>query len=320
MFKQHPFATAMSLLTVILFARAVSGQDFPNKPIRFVAAAPGGSADIVARLISPGITSSIGQQVIIDNRAIGLIQAEIVSKAQPDGYTLMIAGSSTIILPLMQKTSYDPIRDFAPITLAVTTPSIVVVNPSVPIKSIKELIALAKARPDELNYGSSGNGSSGHFAGELFKSMAGVKLVHIAYKGNGPALLSLVAGQIQLGFPTATSVTPHVNSGKLRGIAVTSTEPTALAPGMPTVAAAGLPGYESVAMTLVLAPAKTPATIVQRLNREIVRVIKQPDIREKLFGLGVEAVGSSSEHLAATMKAESVRLSKVIRDAGIKGE
>ena len=243
-----------------------------------------------------------------------------MSRASPDGYTLLVYSGTLWIQPLLEKTPYDVARDFAPITLLTSAPNLVVVHPSLPVRSIKELIALAKARPGELNYGSSASGSSTHVAAELFKAMADVNIVRVPYKAAGQAINDLIGGQVQLMFGVVGSVAPHVKSGRLRALAVTTAQPTALVPGMPTVAASGLPGYESRSMIAMFAPAETPAPIVNRLNQEIVRVLNTTEVKEKLFKIGVEAVGSSPYELAAAMKSETARLDKVIKNAGIRSE
>ncbi len=304
---------------MILVANTAHTQDYPNKPIRIVTSLPGGSGDFLARLIAQGISGSLGQQVIVDNRP-GQLTGGIVAKAQPDGYTLLSAGSTMAFAPLLGPTTYDTIKDFSPITRLGTAANVLVVHPSVPANSVKELIALAKAKPGELNYATAGTGSSYHLAGELFKSMAGVNIVRIPYASGGPAIIGLIGGQTQMSFGTAVAVAPHVKSGKLRALGVTSAKPTALAPGLPTIAASGLPGYEIVAVDFALAPAKTPASIIKRLNQEIARLLNQADIKEKIFNLGEEADPSSPEELAASMKSEMAKIAKLIKDAGIKSD
>jgi tripartite-type tricarboxylate transporter receptor subunit TctC len=305
---------------LVLGAGFASSQSYPNKPIRIVTIEAGGGGDLAARLIAQGLSGSLGQQVLVDNRGGGVIAIEIVAKAPPDGYTLLLYGGTLWIGPLLQKVSWDPVRDFSPITLAVTFPNIVAVHPSMPVKSVKELTALAKARPGELNYGSGSIGASTHLAAELFKSMAGVNIVRVPYKGGGPATIALVTGEVQLMFATVGLVTPHVKSGRLRALAVTTAQPSALAPGLPTVAASGVPGYESASILGILAPAKTPEGIINRLNQEIVRALHRPEVKERLFSSGVETVGSSPVELAATMRAESAKWGKVVKEAGIRAE
>lgn len=261
-------ARILSAGLMALSAGAACGQGYPAKLIRVITAEAGGSSDLVSRLISQELSAGLGQQVIVENRggASGVIAAETFVKARPDGYTLLLYSTGIWILPLMQKVPYDPVRDFSPITLATMAPNILVVHPSLPVKSVKELIALAKARPGELNYGSGGSGTSNHLAAELFNAMAGVKIVRIFYKSGGLALKDLAGGHVHLMFSVASYTAPHVKSGRVRALAVTSARPSALLPGLPTVAAAGLPGYESVGMTGLFALAKTPAAIITRLN------------------------------------------------------
>ena len=243
-----------------------------------------------------------------------------MSKAQPDGYTLLSTGNTFLIGPLLRKTSYDPVKDFSPITLTNSSPLVLVVHPSLSIKSVQDLIALAKAKPGQLNYASSGTGSSGHLAAELFNSMAGVSMVRITYKGTGPAMPDLLAGRTVLTFATAGSTAPHVKSGKLMALAVTTAQPSALLPHLPTIASSGVPGYESASMQIMLAPAKTPAALISRLNQEVVTGLNRADVKEKIFNNGSEVVGSSPQGLAQVMKAEIARLGKVIKDAGIREE
>jgi tripartite-type tricarboxylate transporter receptor subunit TctC len=301
-------------------ANAASAQNFPNKPIRLVTAEAGGGADFLARLIAQGLAGSFGQQVIVDNRgaASGVVAADTVAKAPPDGYTLLLYSGVVWTLPFMRKVPYDPARDFSPITLAAISPNILVVNPAVPANSVTELIALAKDRPGQLSYGSSGIGVTPHLAAELFKAMAGVNIVHVPYKGQ--ALNELIGGQVQLMFPNAASVAPHLKSGRLRPLAVTSAQPSKLFPDLPTMASSGLPGYESVVMFGTFAPAKTPAALVARLNQEIVQSLNKSDTREKLLAVGVETVGNSQEQFAAAIKTDMARWSKVIKDAGIRAD
>ena len=305
---------------MLLGASGAYGQNYPVKPIRIVTPGSGGGADFAARLIAPALTAGLGQQVIVDNRPSAIIPGDIVSKAPPDGYTLLIYGPPFWIGPLLEKTPYDPVRDFQPITVAVRQPNILVVHPSLPVKSVSELIALAKARPGALNYASIATGSSSHLAGELFKAMAGVSLVRINYKGSGAALIALIAGEVEVSFANAVSVTGAIRSGRLRALAVTTAQPSPLAPGLPTLAASGLPGYESVTITGIFAPAATPAAVINRLNGEIVAALNRADIKERFFNAGSEVVGSTPEELTATIKSEISRMSKVIKDAGIKAD
>ena len=304
-----------------LGAGMVFAQSYPNKPVRIVTGGVGGGNDFAARLIAQGLTASLGQQVIVDNRASGVIPGETVSRAPPDGYTLLVTGGTLWIGPLLQHTPYDPMRDFAPISLLTRAPNILVVHPSLPVKSVSELIALAKARPGELNYSSSGAaGGSSHLAGELFKAMAGVNITRIPYKTSASETSDLIAGHVQLAFGTAASVMPHLKSHRLKALAVTSAEPSALVPGLPTVAASGLRGYEAEQNLALLAPAKTPAPVVGLVHREVVRVLTRSDIKEKFFNLGVETVGDSPQECAAAIKAEMAKMGKLIKKTGIHGQ
>jgi len=301
---------------VFVGASQVSGQSFPSKPIRIVTSAAGGGGDLSARIIAQALAAPLGQQVIVDNR--GIAAAEYVAKAPPDGYTLLLYGSNIWISPLMQTTPWDPLKDFSPVTLATTAPNILIIHPSLPVKSVKELIALAKARPGALNYATAGTGSSTHLAAELFKAMARVDIVRINYKGPGAAIIDLLAGQVHIMIATAASVMPHVKSGKLRAVAVGSSKSSALVPGLPTIAASGLPGYQAESPFAIFAPAKTLTPIIDRLHQEIARVLQTAEVKERLFPVGIEPVGGSPEQLTALMKADIARLGKVIKDNNIR--
>ena len=308
------------ILLGLMGAGIVAAQGFPNKPIRILTSAPGGSSDFVARSLAQGLSAALGQPVIVENRAGGVAIAEPVSKAAADGHTLLIDGATLWLPPLLQSMPYDPVRDFAPITLAAISPNILVVHPSLPVKSVKELIALARARPGELSYGSAPPGASTHLAMELFNSTVGIKTVRISYKGAGPAVIALIGGEVQLMIPSASAVMGHVKSGRLKALAVTSSQPSGLAPGLPTVAESGLPGYEATQRTGLFAPARTPAPIVSRLNHEAVGFLMKPETKERFLKGGVEAAGSSAEELGAAVKADMAKWGKVIIDAGIRGE
>ena len=325
MFFQGRFVRATVVLaavlpgTVAVHSVEVAAQDnYPSKVIRIVTAATGGGSDVLSRLIAPGLTESLGQQVIVDNR--GAIAPEIVAKAPADGYTLLVEGSPLWLLPLFRPgVPWDAVRDFTPITLAVTSPSVLVVHPSLPARSVKELIALAKARPGQLNYAAGTIGATPHLAAELFKSMAHVNIVRVGYKGTGPGVVGLLGGEVELMFPNAGSAMPHIRSGRLRALAVTTPQPSALVPGVPTLNAT-VPGYESSSPQGVFAPAKTPAALVDRLSREIERVLRKPELREKFFNLGGEVAASSPAEFAAKMKADIARITKLMRDANIRAE
>jgi len=301
---------------MMMVAGAGSAQNYPNRSIRIVTGEPGGDSDFGARLVAQGITDALGQAVVIDNRPSNL-SATIASKALPDGYTLLVTGSGVYMATLLQPMAYDTVRDFSPVSLVSKQPNILVVLPSLAVSSVKELISAAKARPGELNYSAGAVGGSPHLAAELLRAMAGINIVRVPYKGAGPALNALLGGEVQLMFPAAPAAIPHVKSGKLRGLGVTSGQASALVPGLPPIAAS-LPGYESVSMTSVFAPTKTPIAFINRLNREIVRFIKTTEAREQFFNYGSETVGSSPQELANTVTAEIVKWTKVIKDAGLK--
>jgi tripartite-type tricarboxylate transporter receptor subunit TctC len=305
------------MCVAVFAATSVPGQDYPNRPIRIVTSPAGGGNDLVARIIALELSGTLGQ-IVVDNRP-SLVQADIVAKSKPDGYTLLIYGGSFWITPLLQSTSYDPIRDFSPITTLASSPSVLVVHPSLPVRSVRELIHLAKANPGQLNYAAASQGSVNHIWGEEFNSLAGVNIVGVPYKGSGPGLIGLVAGEVQIMFNSAPSVNSYLKSGKLRALAVTSAQPSAVLPGLPTVAAY-LPGYEEVQLVGIFGPANTPDVIVSKLNREILFVIEKADVRKKFLDLGSDAAGSSPQTLTSAMKADMARLGKVIKDANIRAD
>ena len=306
---------------MVLGAGVASGQDYPSKPVRIVSGGAGGSADFIARLAASELSGAMGQQFIVDNRGgIMSIPAQIVAKSAPDGYTLLVYTSAPWTLPFMQKTPYDVARDFTIITMLASAPNILVVNTALPVNSIKDLIALAKSKPGSLNYAASGIGSSSHLAAEMFKIMAGIDMMRVPYEGNGQALIDLIGGQVQLMFSTAAAVAPHVKSGRLRALAVTGAQSSALAPGLPTIASAGLRDFQIEAIACFFAPVKTPASVVRRLNQEIVRAFGKADVKEKLFIAGNEVVGSTLEESAARMKSDMERMGSVVKAAGIRAD
>ena len=311
--------TCLGLLVVFGFAGTASGQTFPVKPVRMVTTEAGGGTDFATRMIAQGLTQNIGQQIVVDNRPSGVIPGETVAKAPPDGYTMLVSTQIVWLLPFMQNAPFDPVRDFAPVPLAVTAPTVLVVHPSIPARSARELVALAKARPGELNYASSGIGSSTHLAGELFKSLAGVNIVRVPYKGGGPAMNDLLGGQVQLMFATPPSVIAHTKSGKLIALAATSPGPTPLLPGLPPLSAT-VPGYESMTLIGVFVPAKTPAALVKFLNQEIVRVLHRPEVKERFFAAGSEVVGSTAEEFATAISGDMARMGKIIKGAGVRAD
>jgi len=302
-------------------AGVATGQNYPAKPIRILTGSAGGAGDTGVRVIAQGIGPSLGQQVVVENRGGSqLITGEILAKAAPDGYTLLVSSNALWILPLMvSSVPYDVIKDFAPVTIPISAPNVLVVHPSVPVKSVKELIALAKARPGDLNYAAGGIGAPTHLAGELFNSMSKVKIVRINYKGSAPALNDLVAGHVQLMFAPG-SVAPQIKAGRLRALGVTNASPSVLFPGIPTIASSGVPGYEATSVWGLVAPAKTPAAVINRLNQEVLLVLSKPDVKERLLNAGIEVVGNSPEAFASFIKGEIDRMGKVIKDAGIRDE
>ena len=300
-------------------------QQYPAKPVRLVVTSPpGGSQDFLARLLAQSLSPALGQQVLVENRtgASGVIGIDFVAKAAPDGYTLLLgaAGPIAIVPALREKLPFDPLRDFAPITMVASGPFAIVVHPSVPARTLKELIAIAKARPRSLNYGSSGAGASPHLAAELLKSMAGIDLVHVPYKGVGPALTDVIAGHIDAMFADVHLVLPHAKAGKLRVLAVTSRERSGVMPEAPTVSEAAVPGYSAGTWFGVLAPAGTSQEIVSRLNGEIRKILGNASLRERLSTQGIEPGGSTPEQFGAHLRSEIEKWRKVARTANIKLE
>ena len=317
--RHHRFVQTLCVALLLACPAISAAQPFPSKPIRIVTNEPGAGLDFSARLIAQGLATRLKQAVIIDNRggAGGIIAGELVAKSPADGYTLLFYSNGLWTVPLLQKAPFDPLRDFAPVTLALTSPSILVAHPSLPVKTVRELLALAKARPGERNYASGGNGAPTHLAAELFKMMAHVDLVHLPYKGSGPALNALLGGEAHLMFTVANGGLPHVKSGRLRALAVTSAQPSALLPGLPTIAASGGAGYEAITMQALFAPARTPESVIQLLNQETLQVLRAPEVREKFFNGASEVVGSSPDQLRAAVAADMSKLEKVIKAAGI---
>ena len=313
-----------SILVAFAFTAFAQAQSYPNRPVRLIVPqSPGASTDLTARLIAQKLTPALGQNVIVDNRpgAGSIVGTEIVAKAVPDGYTLLVVASSITLNPTLHKNlPYDPVRDLTPITQLSAFPNILVVHPAVPVKTVKELVALAKAKPGSLNYGSSGAATGTHLSAELFKYMTGVDMVHVPYKGGGPAVQALLGGQVQLNFATIVSVLPHMRGGKLRGIAVTTARRSPAAPEIPTIAEAGVPGYDHGPWNGFLAPAKTPRAVIARLNEETARILQQPDVKSVFMNEGAEPVGNKPEEFAAIIREETAKWAKVIRAAGIKAD
>ncbi len=319
MLKSHPIAGILWFGLLVPGAHAASSQDYPNKVIRIVTTTAGGGTDFMSRIIAQGITGPLGQPVVIENRPAGFTPGLIVSQASPDGYTLLVSGTNHHLSTLLRKAPYDPIKNFAPVSLVSIEPNVLTVHPGVAANSVKELIALAKAKPGVLNFSSNGVGSSGHLGGELFNILAGIKIVHIPYKGAAQAVTDMLSGQVHLRFGSLGPAVPHIKTGKLRALGITSTKPSALLPGVPTVAAT-VPGYEFTSGAFLFAPAKTPEPVIKRLNQEITRTLNQPETKEKVFSSGQEIVAGSPQELAAYLKGDMERIGKVIKDLGIHEE
>ncbi|HYH43184.1 MAG TPA: tripartite tricarboxylate transporter substrate binding protein [Burkholderiales bacterium] len=313
------------LALLAFLAASAHAQPYPAKPLRLVVPfAAGGGSDLVARTVAQKLTEALGQPVVVDNRAgaAGTIGAEIVAKSPPDGHTLLMGSSGPLAInpSLYAKLPYDAARDFAPVALVTVMPFMIVTHPSLPAQSVKELVALARSRPGELNYGSPGNGSTTHLATELLKAMTGIRITHVPYKGVAPAATDLISGQVQVLTGDLSTLLPHVRSGRMRGIAVTSLRRSSLLPGMPTVAESGVAGYDATGWFGVLVPAATPAPVVERLNAAIVKGASSPDARERLAALGGEVASGSPAEFAAYVRSEAAKWGKVIRTIGVKAE
>jgi tripartite-type tricarboxylate transporter receptor subunit TctC len=316
-------ARVLALVLLVGAAPHALSQTYPAKPIRFIVGfPPGGTNDIVARVLAPKLSEFVGQQVVVENRggANTAIASEMFVRMPPDGYTIMLNAPGHATNPALLKLNFDSIRDFAFITLAAESQNLLVVHPSFPPRTVKELIALSKKHPGDINYGSSGIGTTVHLSAELFQYMTGTKWVHVAYKGGGPGLIALLSGEVSLYFGNVPSVIRQARDGKLRAVATTGAKRTPAAPDIPTVAESGVPGYEVSTFYGVSAPAKTPRPIIDRLHSELVRALNSPDLRERLQGLGADPVGNTPEQYTAFMQNEIAKWSKVIKAAGIKGE
>jgi tripartite-type tricarboxylate transporter receptor subunit TctC len=299
-------------------AGGVAAQSFPTKPLRLVTSEVGGSADTGARLVAKGMTERFGQQVIVDNRGSGVIPGTTVARAQPDGYTLLFFGGTFWLQPLWgTDVPYDPVRDFAPVTMAVQSPTILVAHPAVQANNVLELVKLAKSKPGELNFATGAPGSTNYLGAELFKHMAQLDIVGIGYKGTGPAVNGIVSGQVQLMFATASAVIPLVKQGRLRALAVGSSRRTAIAPGVPTVAESGVPGYESVSRTAMFAPARTPPEVIARLNREANAYLATNEAKERFLATGAEAIGTTPDELRQIVVSELDRVGKMVKAVGM---
>ena len=315
---------AITIAALLMCAScAVIAQGYPAKPIRFlIGFPPGGTNDIVARALAPKLAESLGQQIVIENRggASTAIATELAARSAPDGYTIVLNAPAHSTNPSLIKLSFDPVKDFAFITLLVESQNLLVVHPSLPVDSVKALIALSKKRPGEINYGSSGSGTTPHLSAELFQLMTGVRWLHIPYKGSGLGLTGLLSGEVSLYFANVPAAFRHVQAGRLRPIALSGTKRTQAAPGIPTVAESGIPGFAVTSWFGVAAPAKTPRPIIDRLNGEMVRALNTPELRERIQGMGADPVGNTPEQYTAFVQNEIAKWGKVIRAAGIKGE
>jgi tripartite-type tricarboxylate transporter receptor subunit TctC len=310
----------LAAAVLIVGAPAAYGELHPSKPIRLVTSGIGGGTDFAARLVASGLNASLGQPVVVENRGSSVVPGDTVAKALPDGHTLLVTSGGILwVMPLFQKVPYDAVKDFAPVTLVASFPSVLTVNASVAAASVKELIAVAKARPGGLNYVMTAEGGSAHLSTALFQVMAGINMVPVPYKNTGTAITDLVSGQVQVFFAAGGLIMPHVKSGKLRALGITSAKASALAPDLPPIAAT-LPGYDMEAVYCIVAPAKTPSPTIGRLNREIGRVLAQADVKERFLAAGIEPRASTPEELGALRKSDIARVSKLIKDAGIGGK
>lgn len=317
------------LLTVVALVAAgpavLVAQSYPAKPVRIVVPfAAGGNVDLVARGVAQRLSESLGQQVIVDNRpgASALLGTQLVAKSPPDGYSLLAMSNTYAVVPsILSNPGYDPLKDFAGVSLTCLVPQVLVVNPVLPVRSVKQLVALAKERPGELSYASSGIGATGHMAAALFGSHAGLKMLHVPYKGNAQAIIDVIGGQVTMMFDQVSTSTPHIRAGKLRGIAVTSLKRSPLLPELPTIDESGMRGFEDITFNGLLAPAGTPHDILVRLNGEVVKAVAAQDLRQRFIQQGVELSASTTpEEFMAYIRAEFVKKAKLAREAGIKIE
>jgi tripartite-type tricarboxylate transporter receptor subunit TctC len=317
-------AAALTILGAAAAPAQTTGA-YPSRAVRIVVPfAAGGNVDLVARALAQRLTETLGQQILVDNRpgASGLVGTHLVAKSAPDGYTLLAMANTFAVVPsLMSKPGYDPLKDFAAISLTCRVPQVLVVNPALPVRSVKELIALAKARPGEISYASAGTGGTGHMAAELFNRHAGLKMLHVPYKGNAQAIVDVISGQVTMMFDQVSTAAPHVNAGKLRALAVTSLKRSPLFPKIPTIDESGMPGFEDITFNGLVAPAGTPREVLVRLNAEVAKAVRFAELHKRFLERGVELAASASpEDFAAYIKAEFVKKAKLAREAGIKVE
>jgi tripartite-type tricarboxylate transporter receptor subunit TctC len=313
-----------SALVATTFAVVALAQSYPAKPVRMIVpSSAGGGSDIVARIVAPKLAERLGQQVVVENRAGAgtMIGGEVVAKAPADGYTLLMGISTLAINPaIYRKVPYNALTDFAPITMVLSAPNILVVHPSLPVRTVKELIWFAQARPGELNFGSAGTGTNPHLSMELFLSMAKLRMVHIPYKGSAPAMIDLLGGQVATMAATMLTGIPHVRAGRLRALGVTGAQRSAIAPDLPTVAEGGVPGYEAVQWYGMVAPAQTPKEIITRLHRDMAAILQMPDVKERFAADGGEPGGNTPEEFGRYIRSETEKWARVVKAAGIKPE
>ena len=313
-------------ITVLLALVAAAGMNaahaqdkYPSRPVRIVTSTPGGGNDFLARIVAPSLGNALGQQVIVDNRPSRLVGG-IAARSTPDGYTLVVGGSTMQYTPLMEKIDYNAITDFTPVSLLERSPNVLVVNPALKVNNVGELVALARAKPGVLNYGTGASGASLHLSGELFMLATNTRLARVPYKATGPAVLGLLTNEVQLVFATAGSVVPLLKDGKLKALGVTTAKPTPLVPGIPTIAQQGVPGFEVVTIGFILAPAKTPQSIVRQLNQHVVKVMQTQDVRDRLSGGGSDASWSTPEELGRIMREDDARMRKLFKQLGLSAD
>ncbi len=311
--------TAFAIIFWPGLAHAQSGQPYPNKLIRILSPPAGGNVDLIARVIAEALAPNLGQPVVVENRP-DLVAFANALRATPDGYTLLLATSAVWIKPLLQKVDYDPVKDLIPITQTTSAPLFLYVHPSLPVKSVRELIAFAKGKPGELNYAMPGHGTSGHLASELLKNMAGIDIVRIAYNGSGAVIANLVSNQVQVAFSSSNTGMPHVATGRLRVLGVANAKPSPIAPDVPTVASSGLPGFEVTAAQCMWVPAHTPKAVVDRLSLEVLRVLNNADVKKRFLSNDTETVGTTSQQTAAYINADIVKWGKVIKEANLRAD
>jgi tripartite-type tricarboxylate transporter receptor subunit TctC len=310
------YRTAACLALVFAVAGTVSAQDYPNRPVRIVTATPGGGNDYLARIIAPPLGTALGQQVIVDNRASRLVPG-LVARATPDGYTLVVGGGTMQFQPLLEKSDYDILTDFAPISQLERSPNVLVVQPSLKVNTVSELVALARSKPGALLYGTGGSGASLHVAGEMFMMATNTKISRVPYKSTGPALLGLLTGEVQMIFATPGGAMSHIRDGRLNALGVTSAQPFALIPGVPTLASQGLRDFDLDTISFIMAPAKTPQALIRRLNQLSVKLMSQTDVKERMAAGGAEVVTGTPEQLAAKLKSDDAKMRKLFKQIAL---